>query len=162
MVGCTSNPLGAELRQTATEAVLLVAEPAGVILSRPDATCVAESLGQQAATSLVEGTALDDPALDDPALDDAVLDDAVLATAMANGIVECVGQDTIVSSAIRPQAPEASEESILCAAQSFDEDLVRSLLVDRLSGIAEIAPGVELALGMALAECLSAAELLGE
>ncbi len=155
LAGCAGDgELEAELRPDAIAAVRAVAGSTGLSLSEIDAGCAADALGTEQATDLVDQG-------------DAVA--PVLVAAVLDEVIECVGPETIARSAIAPQAPGAAEESIECAAERFDEDL----LVTLLAGSGAAAPGdgddraaddlgvqLELELATVLASCLSPEELL--
>ncbi len=140
-----ASPLADDVRPDAVASVRFVAASTGIELSDLDAACAADSLGDESARTLVD--AGDEPSQAHVAL---VLDE----------VIDCVGARQIAISAITPQVPTASEESIACAANEFDHDLLVSLLTGGDQGDPTLGPRLELELAGALATCLSPEELL--
>ncbi len=115
--------------------------------------------------------------LDEPALDCTVdeLDDDLLATlgggdelpievadALARAATDCAGPDVIAEASLGVISGGASADSLTCAADVFDPDLVVALLRGNLTGVsgdADQARLVELEVAVSLGECLTPDEL---
>ncbi len=146
LAGCGGTGSLAEgIRPDAVASVRFAAALTGVELSDIDATCAADRLGDESAQALID--AGDSPTNEQVA---GVIDEAIA----------CVGATQIGVSAIAPQAPSASPESIACAAEEFDSDLLVGLLTGSDEGDPTFGPRLELELAAALATCLSPDELL--
>ncbi len=113
-----------------------------------DAGCVADDMGEEQAQTMVNQVA------DGSALSEA------LAVELVDGIVTCVGTERLGATALTAQAPNASEESISCAAAALDPDLFKRLVLDRFVPQQTAGPALDLDVGVALATCLTPEELL--
>lgn len=137
-----------ELRPDATAAVQRLTGEAGLRLTSEDTNCVVDDLGDERAEVLI-GQSREA---------DAVSDEIVVE--LVDGIVSCVGTERLGATALAAQAPNASEESISCAAAALDPDLFKRLVLDRFVPQQTAGPALDLDVGVALATCLTPEELL--
>ncbi len=142
----SSNQLAEEQRLEAISALRELASGPGIELSDEDAACVADGLGEESAQTLIDAGG-------------AVQDE--LVASVVDGIVTCIQGEELAATAMRPQAPNASEESIRCAAAELDADLFSELILNRFVPQSSIGPRLELEIGVVLATCLTPEELLG-
>lgn len=134
----------------------------------------AEPVDRQAVAARVAaaGVGLDEAALDCTV---AALDDDLLATlgggdelsievadALARAATDCAGPDAVAEASLGVISGGASADSLACAADVFDPDLVVALLRGNLTGVsgdADQARLVELEVAVSLGECLTPDEL---
>ncbi len=154
VAGCSSQQISDELRADAFAAAQQLTVGAGLELTSEDLDCVIDDLGNDQATELIDATS---PGDDEGG--SAVVGDELL-TAVADGVLACVGTGRLGLTALASRAPNASEPSLRCAALALDPELFRGLVLDQFVPQPSGGTELDLEVGVALAACLTPEELL--
>lgn len=142
---CSSQQISDGQRLGAVAAAQRVTLGAGLQLTDDDLDCVVADLGPIQAQELIDQA-------DQPS--------ERLMVALVDGVVDCVGTERLGTAALAAQAPDASEDSIRCAAAALDAELFKGLVLDRFVPQPPAGTELDLDVGVALATCLTPEELL--
>lgn len=150
--GCTGGPdLNENDLALTAEAVDLSSSRAGIELGESDRRCVVEKLSADEAVQLLDELGESGGLRPLP---------QHLSDSLAKSIVGCVGADDLVRSGLLAFAGQVSEESQICAGETFSRDLLGELVSSTMSGAERNSTEMEIEIALALGQCLTPDELL--
>lgn len=122
---------------------------ARIEVSEADSACVAATLSTQDYEDLQDKLAEPEGVVSEQ-----------LSSHLAESLIECVGKQQLARSALVVLSGSASEESLDCIGERFDEELLADVIDAGLRGQKRISVEVEVEIGLVLGACLTPEELL--